>query len=225
MTRSKRFISLTLIFLMIISITSCAPQKIPEDQAREMARLFMENLRSGDYEKFCVITDPKIQHKDDYQGIFDNSIIQDSFYKSSGIDPDSLDPKVRDKLDETFTDLRKNAFCEFEITNVSTDVNEAYCDVTWKMKELADNSALSDDFSKYLEDYFDKNTDRLANAYLELGADDFLIKVINECLPPYMDILLEGYKDGTYANIITRESTIKIEKIDDKLLVTEFRGF
>ena len=212
----KRTCSLLLISILVMLLfTACGGQSAPEGSSpQETAAIqFLEALKNASEEAL----------NEDLSFIEDMQTFSASLCETLGASMDELPDEAVKALEELQQKMINDYVASYEIKDVSEEDGSATikCSVDYGYDtEAISNSSYATEISNRMTEYVQENMDELSKIMTEEGDEAVTKKIVSDMLPEIANSLMEAIENTGGKS---EDVTIKVEKQNDKWLVTEAR--
>ena len=178
-------------------------------------------LKDGDLDKISEFVSEKALTEGDLSFVGDMKNFTSDMVATLGVTEDDLVSDAKKAIENLGDGILKEYVSDFEILDVQEEEAGGY--VTCKVNYGYDPAALEktdfkDQIQKMVDEYVKDHVNELTEIYTKEGAKALTVEVVNKVMPSICKIVSDGIV-GTDPK--EEVCLIKVEKVDDKWLVTE----
>ena len=216
----KRILPVVLIIVFAISmtLTGCGGNTKAISSAAEG---LLKALQDGDIAKVAELTSEEALSDGDFSFVDQMDNLSEYFLKSMNATPDELTEESMAAIDNLADTLLNSFVTSYEIGEVTEEDGVGYvsCTITYGYNpDSLDDDGYADEVNSIVQKYTQENMDELISYYNDNGQEALSKKIVNDVLPDVCDVIL---KHITESGEKTENAIIKVEKPDDRWIVTE----
>ena len=209
---------LIIVFAMSMTLTGCGGNTKAISSAAEG---LLKALQDGDVAKVAELASEEALTDGDFAFVDQMGNLSEYFLQSMNATEDELTEESKTAIDNLADTLVNDFVSSYKIGEVTEEEGIGYvsCTITYGYNpDSLDDSGYEDEVTSIVQKYTQDNMDELITYYNDNGQDALSKKIVNDVLPDVCDVIL---KHITESGEKTEKAILKVEKSDDRWIVTE----